>query len=75
MNGSGWGSSTTMTSGSVRAAAGFALAVAMDVFVHHFGSRTFVGQGIDAGRLLDENARRFGEKWGIGPGWSGVGWN
>ncbi len=44
--------------------AGFELAVARDLFVHHFGSRTFVGNGIDAGRLLEENARRFEEKWG-----------
>ncbi len=44
--------------------AGFELAVARDLFVHHFGSRTFVGNGIDAGRLLEENARRFAEKWG-----------
>ena len=28
--------------------AGFELAVAHDLFVHHFGSRTFVGNGIDA---------------------------
>ena len=44
--------------------AGFELAVAHDVFVHHFGSRSFAGGGIDAGRLLDENARKFAEKWG-----------
>jgi GT2 family glycosyltransferase len=44
--------------------AGFELAVARDLFVHHFGSRTFAGNGIDAGRLLEENARRFAEKWG-----------
>src|SRR6202044_3630724 len=44
--------------------AGFELAVAHDLFVHHFGSRTFAGNGIDAGRLLDENAQRFAEKWG-----------
>ena len=44
--------------------AGFELAVAMDVFVHHFGSRTFAGSGIDAEGLLEENARRFAEKWG-----------
>ena len=43
--------------------AGFELAVAHDLFVHHFGSRTFAGNGIDAGKLLDENARRFAEKW------------
>ena len=44
--------------------AGFALAVAHDLFVHHYGSRTFVGNGVDAERVLDENARRFAAKWG-----------
>jgi hypothetical protein len=45
--------------------AGFELAVAHDLFIHHFGSRTFGGNGIDAERLLDENARRFAAKWGL----------
>ena len=45
--------------------AGFNLAVAQDLFVHHFGSRTFQGNGVDAGKLLDENARRFEAKWGL----------
>ncbi|HZW31353.1 MAG TPA: glycosyltransferase, partial [Isosphaeraceae bacterium] len=44
--------------------AGFELAVAHDLFLHHFGSRTFAGNGIDAERLLEENARRFADKWG-----------
>jgi glycosyltransferase involved in cell wall biosynthesis len=44
--------------------AGFELAVAHDLFVHHFGSRTFVGSGIDANRILDENATKFAAKWG-----------
>ena len=44
--------------------AGFELAIAHDLFVHHFGSRTFAGNGIDAERLLDENSRRFAAKWG-----------
>ena len=44
--------------------AGFELAVAHDLFVHHFGSRTFVGNGIDAGKLLDENSAKFAAKWG-----------
>jgi len=44
--------------------AGFGLAVAHDLFVHHFGSRTFAGNGIDAERLLEENAARFAAKWG-----------
>ena len=45
--------------------AGFEAAVANDLFVHHFGSRTFIGNGVDAEKLLDENARRFTAKWGI----------
>ena len=45
--------------------AGFDLAVAHDLFVHHFGSRTFTGNAIDAKALLDENSRRFKEKWGV----------
>ena len=45
--------------------AGFELAVARDLFVHHFGSRTLSGNGIDAEKLLDENARRFADKWGL----------
>jgi GT2 family glycosyltransferase len=44
--------------------AGFELAVARDLFVHHFGSRTFTGNGVDASALLEANARRFAEKWG-----------
>src|SRR5579863_6773391 len=44
--------------------AGFTLAVARDLFVHHFGSRTFAGNGVDASALLEENARRFAAKWG-----------
>ncbi len=48
--------------------AGFSLAVAHDLFVHHFGSRTLQGNGIDAARLLEENGRRFAEKWGTDVG-------
>jgi glycosyltransferase involved in cell wall biosynthesis len=44
--------------------AGFQLAVAHDLFVHHFGSRSFIGNQIDTERLLDENARQFAAKWG-----------
>ena len=48
--------------------AGFELAVAHDLFVHHFGSRTFQGNGIDAERLLKENSAKFAQKWGL-PDW------
>jgi len=45
--------------------AGFELAVAHDLFVHHYGSRTFAGNGINTGKLIDENERRFADKWGL----------
>jgi len=45
--------------------AGFELALAHDLFIHHFGSRTFVGNGIDTEALLNENSQRFAAKWGL----------
>jgi hypothetical protein len=51
--------------------AGFELAVAHDLFVHHFGSRTFLGNGIDIDGLLEANARRFVAKWGLAGGDNG----
>ena len=45
--------------------AGFALVVAQDVFVHHFGNRTFHGLGIDCRQLLVSNFERFKSKWGV----------
>jgi GT2 family glycosyltransferase len=44
--------------------AGFKLAVAQDLFVHHYGSRTFAGSGVDTEALLRENHSRFAAKWG-----------
>ncbi|WP_165234104.1 glycosyltransferase family 2 protein, partial [Aquisphaera insulae] len=44
--------------------AGFTLAVARDLFVHHHGSRTFQGQGVDAAALMKANAEVFAAKWG-----------
>jgi GT2 family glycosyltransferase len=44
--------------------AGFQLLVAEDVFVHHFGNRTFRGLGIDCKELLVSNFERFKNKWG-----------
>ncbi len=39
--------------------------MAHDLFVHHFGSRTFQGNGIDAELLLKENTAKFAQKWGL----------
>jgi GT2 family glycosyltransferase/tetratricopeptide (TPR) repeat protein len=44
--------------------AGFSLAVVLDVYLHHFGSRTFAGQNISAETLLQTNFQIFQEKWG-----------
>ena len=44
--------------------AGFSIAVALDLFVHHFGGRTFVGAGIDLNALLAENQAKYVAKWG-----------
>ena len=44
--------------------AGFKLKVALGVFIHHFGSRTFKSLGLDAGRHLRDNFERFKAKWG-----------
>ena len=44
-------------------AAGFRTVVAADTFVHHFGSRTFLGSGVDLGQLLEENERKYEAKW------------
>ncbi|MFQ5730916.1 MAG: glycosyltransferase [Planctomycetaceae bacterium] len=43
--------------------AGFRAVVAEDAFVHHFGSRTFQGIGVDFAGLLKENAVKYREKW------------
>ncbi len=37
--------------------------MAHDLFVHHFGSRTFAGAGINAEKLRGENGRKFAEMW------------
>jgi len=37
----------------------------MNLFVHHYGSRTFQGNGIDTERLLQDNSDKFARKWGM----------
>jgi GT2 family glycosyltransferase/Flp pilus assembly protein TadD len=50
---------------SVRARqAGLHLLVALNVFVHHYGSRTFTSLGIDCEKQLQENFEQFRAKWG-----------
>ena len=44
--------------------AGFKLFVAKDVYIHHFGGRTFAGLQLDTEQHLRDNFERFREKWG-----------
>jgi glycosyltransferase involved in cell wall biosynthesis len=37
--------------------------IAADVFVHHYGSRTFIGNGIDYQASLSGNMKIFDDKW------------
>ncbi len=47
--------------------AGFRMAIAFDVFVHHAGAATWKALGIDRGKVAAESRLRFCEKWGLGP--------
>jgi len=44
--------------------AGFELLLAQDVFVHHFGNRTFQGLGVNCREQLKGNFEQFKAKWG-----------
>jgi GT2 family glycosyltransferase/Flp pilus assembly protein TadD len=44
--------------------AGFSLILARDIYIHHYGSKTFSGLGIDAPAQLDRNLEMFRDKWG-----------
>lgn len=46
-------------------AAGFGARIAADAFVHHSGSKTFRGAGIDYRKALEDNWKIFKHKWGI----------
>ncbi|AEF93757.1 Methyltransferase type 12 [Desulfotomaculum nigrificans CO-1-SRB] len=44
---------------------GHQLLVAHDVYIHHIGSRTFVGESFDYQVTMQQNWQRFREKWGL----------
>jgi GT2 family glycosyltransferase len=44
---------------------GYGAAVAVDCFVHHFGSRSFVENNLDYGKMLDEKFEIFRRKWDL----------
>lgn len=45
--------------------AGFGCRIVHDSFVHHFGSRTFVGEQVDYRGRIGANYRRFADAWRI----------
>lgn len=45
--------------------AGYKCLIAQDVFVHHFGSMSFEGNGIDYYNHYEKNLRLFAGKWGL----------
>jgi GT2 family glycosyltransferase/glycosyltransferase involved in cell wall biosynthesis/Tfp pilus assembly protein PilF len=47
--------------------AGFLCAVAQGIFVHHFGSITFKNIDVSYYDILNENRKKFIEKWGFDP--------
>ncbi len=44
--------------------AGYRLAIALDVYIHHFGSQTFRGLGVNTEQQLRQNFSQFRDKWG-----------
>ncbi|MGK9477099.1 glycosyltransferase [Melioribacter sp. OK-6-Me] len=48
--------------------AGFKTVIAKDVFIHHYGSKSFKANGIEAyKKRLEINRKKFVEKWGADP--------
>lgn len=43
--------------------AGYRLLVANEVFIYHYGSRAFLENKFDYNSILEENRRKFAEKW------------
>jgi len=46
---------------------GYEIRIAQDVFIHHTGSQTFIGSGIDYRHSMLRNRNLFKEKWGFLP--------
>ncbi len=48
--------------------AGFKTVIALDVFIHHYGSKSFTADGEEKYQnLLNKNKKKFLEKWGASP--------
>lgn len=47
-------------------AAGYRIYVCNDVFIHHFGSRSFAANNVEYGKTLSDNWKQFAAKWRLG---------
>lgn len=45
--------------------AGYRIVIARDVFLHHYGSKTFEGNKVDYSATMARNQERFLKKWGF----------
>jgi len=45
-------------------AAGYGIYVCNDVFIHHFGSRSFAANNVDYTKTMAQNWEKFAQKWG-----------
>lgn len=50
--------------------AGYKLILCKDTFIHHFGSTSFKVNPEKYNKLLEENSKKFEEKWGFNVGYS-----
>ncbi|HUN29937.1 MAG TPA: glycosyltransferase family 2 protein [Alphaproteobacteria bacterium] len=48
--------------------AGYLIYVCDDVFIHHFGSRSFAANKVDYMATMNQNWERFAKKWGLSGG-------
>ena len=56
-------------------AAGYWIYVCDDVFIHHFGSRSFAANNVDYTATMNANWERFSKKWGMSGPMPATGYN
>jgi GT2 family glycosyltransferase len=56
-------------------AAGYAIYVCDDAFIHHFGSQSFIANKVDYARTMQGNWEKFARKWGFPGALPSAGYN
>ncbi|MEM5687388.1 hypothetical protein AAHB49_17780 [Bacillus cereus] len=49
---------------------GYKLILCKDTFIHHFGNTSFKEVAVNYNSLLEENSKKFEEKWGFNSSYS-----